>query len=111
MGYQTPQEQYASKLTTPEKAVAGVANGSILCLALGMPSGLARAVANRVQTGALKDLNLLLPTFDEVPRGDADSTGRFVRHGCALFFPGRSGPQSVSTGHRGGTKIFVLRAV
>jgi itaconate CoA-transferase len=60
MGYRTPQEEYASKLTTPEKAVAGISNGSILCLALGMgmPSGLARATARRVQTGELKDLNL-----------------------------------------------------
>ncbi len=60
MGYRTPKEDYAEKLTTPAKAVEGIANGSTLCLALavGMPGGLARAVADRVLAGNLKDLNL-----------------------------------------------------
>jgi len=60
MGYRTPKEDYAAKLTTPAKAVEAIANGSTLCLALavGMPSGLARAVADRVLAGNLKDLNL-----------------------------------------------------
>jgi len=60
MGYRTPQEEYAAKLTTPAKAVEGLANGSTLCLALaaGMPGGLARAVADRILAGSLKDLNL-----------------------------------------------------
>ncbi|MGB8493310.1 MAG: acetyl-CoA hydrolase/transferase C-terminal domain-containing protein [Candidatus Acidiferrum sp.] len=60
MGYRTAQEDYAAKLTTPAKAVEGIANGSTLCLALavGMPGGLARAVADRVLAGNLKDLNL-----------------------------------------------------
>jgi len=60
MGYRTPKEDYAAKLTTPAKAVEGIANGSTLCLALavGMPGGLARAVADRILAGDLKDLNL-----------------------------------------------------
>jgi itaconate CoA-transferase len=60
MGYRTAPEDYAAKLTTPAKAVEGIANGSTLCLALavGMPGGLARAVADRVLAGNLKDLNL-----------------------------------------------------
>ena len=60
MGYRTAQEDYAAKLTTPAKAVEGMANGSTLCLALavGMPGGLARAVADRILAGNLKDLNL-----------------------------------------------------
>lgn len=59
-GYPTPQEQYAAKLTTPEKAVAPIRSGSTLCLALGvgMPGGLAKAVSERVLAGDLKDLNL-----------------------------------------------------
>jgi len=60
MANRTPVEEYAAKLTTPEKAVAGIADGSTLCLALaaGMPGGLARAVADRILAGNLKDLNL-----------------------------------------------------
>ena len=60
MAYRTAQEDYAAKLTTPAKAVEGIANGSTLCLALavGMPGGLARAVADRILAGNLKDLNL-----------------------------------------------------
>jgi len=60
MAYQTPSEQYAAKLTTPEKAVEGIQNGSTLCLALavGMPGALAKAVADRILAGDLKNLNL-----------------------------------------------------
>jgi itaconate CoA-transferase len=56
----TPHEQYAAKLTTPAKAVESIENGSTLCLALavGMPQGLARAVADRILAGSLKNLNL-----------------------------------------------------
>lgn len=56
----TPQEQYAAKLTTPANAVQAMENGSTLCLALavGMPQGLSRAVADRILAGSLKDLNL-----------------------------------------------------
>jgi itaconate CoA-transferase len=55
-----PAEQHSAKLTTPEKAVAHIENGSTLCLALGvgMPQGLAKAVADRVRADNLKDLNL-----------------------------------------------------
>jgi len=60
MANRTPVEEYAAKLTTPEKAVAGIADGSTLCLALaaGMPAGLAKAVSERILAGNLKDLNL-----------------------------------------------------
>ncbi len=60
MGHQTPNEQYAAKLTTPEQAVKCIQNGSTLCLALaaGMPGGLAKAVAERILAGDLKNLNL-----------------------------------------------------
>src|ERR1700747_3152510 len=55
-----PQVQYRTKLTTPAEALAAVRNGSYLCIALGvgMPSGLARAFADRVLKGELKDLIL-----------------------------------------------------
>ncbi len=60
MGYQTPQQEYAAKLTTPAKAVEGINDGSVLVLALavGMPAGLARAIADRILAGNLKNLNL-----------------------------------------------------
>ncbi len=60
MGHKTPQQEYAAKLTTPAKAVEEIADGSTLCLALavGMPGGLARAVADRILAGKLKNLNL-----------------------------------------------------
>jgi itaconate CoA-transferase len=60
MSAPTPKDQYRTKLTTPAKAVESISDGSILCLALGMgmPSGLAKAVADRVLAGDLKDLNL-----------------------------------------------------
>ena len=59
-GHPTPVEEYAAKLTTPARAVAPINSGSTLCLALGvgMPSGLAQAVSERVLSGDLKDLNL-----------------------------------------------------
>jgi itaconate CoA-transferase len=59
-GHPTPQEQYAAKLTTPAQAVRDIRDGGTLCLALGvgMPGGLAKAVAERVISGDLKDLNL-----------------------------------------------------
>ncbi len=60
MGYQTPQQEYAAKLTTPANAVKDMENGStlVLALAVGMPGGLARAIADRILAGNLKDLNL-----------------------------------------------------
>ena len=60
MKAKSPQEQYQSKLTTPARAVEPIKDGSILCLALGMgmPYGLARAVADRVVADDLKNLNL-----------------------------------------------------
>ena len=60
MGYRSPQEEYAVKLTAAEKAVEHIADGSTLCLALavGMPGGLAKAVADRITAGNLQDLNL-----------------------------------------------------
>ena len=58
MAANTPQEHYAGKLTTPAEAVEAIRDGSILCVALGMsmPAGLARAFADRVLAGDLKDL-------------------------------------------------------
>jgi itaconate CoA-transferase len=60
MPAQAPQDQYRAKLTTPAQAVETIRDGSILCLALGMgmPSGLAKAVSDRVLAGDLKNLNL-----------------------------------------------------
>jgi len=60
MAYRIPKDDYAAKVTTPAKAVEGIANGSTLCLALavGMPGGLARALADRILAGNLKNLNL-----------------------------------------------------
>jgi len=60
MAAQTPQEQYLSKLTTPERVMEGVPDGSTLCIALGMgmPSGLAKAFADRILAGKLKGINL-----------------------------------------------------
>lgn len=59
-GHPAPVEEYAAKLTTPARAVATIKSGSTLCLAMGvgMPSGLAQAVSERVLSGDLKDLNL-----------------------------------------------------
>jgi itaconate CoA-transferase len=58
MAAKTPQEQYSAKLTTPARAVEAIRDGSILCVALGtsMPAGLARAFADRVLAGDLKNL-------------------------------------------------------
>ena len=58
--YSTPRQEYAAKLTTPAKAVERLESGSTLCLALGvgMPGGLAKAVADRILAGDLKNLNL-----------------------------------------------------
>jgi itaconate CoA-transferase len=60
MGYRVPEKEYAAKLTTPAKAVESIRNGSTLCLALavGMPGGLAKAVADRIVAEDLKGLNL-----------------------------------------------------
>lgn len=60
MNGRPPAEQYAAKLTTPAKAVEAIEDGNTLCLALavGMPQGLAKAVADRSLAGNLKDLNL-----------------------------------------------------
>jgi len=60
MGHKTPQQEYAAKLTTPPDAVKGMENGStlVLALAVGMPGGLARAIADRILADDLKNLNL-----------------------------------------------------
>src|SRR5271169_6234812 len=60
MGHPTPQQEYEAKLTTLANAVKGMENGStlVLALAVGMPAGLARAIADRILAGNLKDLNL-----------------------------------------------------
>jgi acyl-CoA hydrolase len=55
MAAQPPQQQYLSKLTSPDLAVQAIPDGSTLCIALGMgmPSGLAKAFAERVLAGDL----------------------------------------------------------
>lgn len=60
MGHETPQQEYEAKLTTPADAVKGMENGStlVLALAVGMPGGLARAIADRILADDLKNLNL-----------------------------------------------------
>jgi len=60
MRYATPKDEYAAKLTTAERAMATLQDGNTLCLALaaGMPASLAKAVADRILAGDLKDLNL-----------------------------------------------------
>jgi itaconate CoA-transferase len=60
MATQTMQDQYLTKLTTPQRAVQAIGNGSILCVALGvgMPSGLARAFSDRVLADDLKNVIL-----------------------------------------------------
>ncbi|MBZ5702533.1 MAG: 4-hydroxybutyrate--acetyl-CoA CoA transferase [Acidobacteriia bacterium] len=61
MSAATPQSQYVHKLTSPEAAAALIADGSVLCVALGIgaPAAMARAVADRVRCGALKELHLV----------------------------------------------------
>jgi hypothetical protein len=56
----SPQAEYAAKLTTAERAVRRIADGSTLCLALavGMPGGLAKVVADRITGGDMKGLDL-----------------------------------------------------
>jgi itaconate CoA-transferase len=58
--YRSPTKEYETKLTTAAQAVKSIQNGSTLCLALavGMPGGLAKAVADRILSGDLKNLNL-----------------------------------------------------
>ena len=51
---------YASKLTTPEKAVAGIPSGSRVSMgmAVAQPPGLLKALADRATAGAVEDLRL-----------------------------------------------------
>jgi itaconate CoA-transferase len=51
---------YASKLTTPEKAVAGIPSGSRVSMgmAVAQPPGLLEALADRAAAGAVEDLRL-----------------------------------------------------
>src|SRR5271170_7701839 len=51
---------YASKLTTPEKAVAGIPSGSRVStgMAIAQPPGLLKALADRAAAGAVEDLRL-----------------------------------------------------
>jgi itaconate CoA-transferase len=49
---------YASKLTTPEKAVAGIPSGSrfSMGMAVAQPPGLLKALADRAAAGGVEDL-------------------------------------------------------
>ncbi|MFA5066218.1 MAG: acetyl-CoA hydrolase/transferase C-terminal domain-containing protein [Dehalococcoidia bacterium] len=62
----TPKSEYRRKLTTPERAVSGIKNGSTLVhgLAAAEPPALMRAIADRLRAGDLYDLKVhsLLPT-------------------------------------------------
>jgi itaconate CoA-transferase len=62
---QTYRAQYRRKITSPEKAVSGIKNGSTLVhgLAAAEPPALLKAIADRVRAGELKNLNVhsLLP--------------------------------------------------
>jgi itaconate CoA-transferase len=51
---------YASKLTTPEKAVAGIPSGSRVSMgmAVAQPPGLLKALADRAAAGAVEDLRV-----------------------------------------------------
>jgi itaconate CoA-transferase len=51
---------YTSKLTTPEKAVAGIPSGSRVStgMAVAQPPGLLKALADRAAAGAVEDLRL-----------------------------------------------------
>ena len=53
---------YASKLTTHEKAVAGIPSGSRVStgMAVAQPPGLLKALADRAAAGAVEDLRTLL---------------------------------------------------
>jgi itaconate CoA-transferase len=55
-----PTSLYTSKLTTPEKAVAGIPSGSRVSvgMAVAQPPGLLKALANRAAAGAVDDLRL-----------------------------------------------------
>jgi len=99
--YASPQGEYAAKLTTAEKAVLPIADGSTLCLALavGMPGGLAKAVADRITGGSLKGLPVL-PAFHEAQRSDADSPGSALEDGRALLFHGPPGSQDGEAGNQ-----------
>jgi len=61
----TPKSEYRSKLTTPERAVGGIKNGSTIVhgLAAAEPPALLQAIADRLRAGDLKDLRVhsLLP--------------------------------------------------
>ena len=62
---QTPKSEYRRKLTTPERAVSGIKNGSTIVhgLAAAEPPALLQAIADRLRAGDLKYLRVhsLLP--------------------------------------------------
>ncbi|MBN1690781.1 MAG: 4-hydroxybutyrate--acetyl-CoA CoA transferase [Dehalococcoidia bacterium] len=62
----TPKSEYRCKLTTPERAVSSIQNGSTIVhgLAAAEPPALLQALADRVRAGELCDLKVhsLLPT-------------------------------------------------
>ena len=51
---------YEKKLTTPEKAIGGIKNGSSLSfgMAAGQPPGLLTAIASRIRSGSLEDIRI-----------------------------------------------------
>jgi len=104
--YPTPKDGYAAKLTTPSKAVEHIADGSTLCLALGvgMPGGLAKALADRVMAGNLKNLNLY---FQHSMSYSAETLIRpevLAKLNARCFFMGETDRKVVSVGLAEGRK-------
>jgi itaconate CoA-transferase len=67
---------YASKLTTPEKAVAGIPSGSRVSMgmAVAQPPGLLKALADRAAAGAVEDLRVY---YYETTRNAGDTVLRY----------------------------------
>jgi len=67
---------YASKLTTPEKAVAGIPSGSRVSIgmAVAQPPGLLKALADRAAAGAVGDLRVY---YYETTRNAGDTVLRY----------------------------------
>ena len=110
--YQTPSEQYAAKLTTPAKAVEHIQDGSTLCLALaaGMPQGLAKAVADRILAGNLKDLNLYYQHSMKYSEETLICPEVLYKVNSRCFFMGDPDRKMVAYGIAAGKKESELRA-
>src|SRR5271166_451307 len=108
MGYRSPEEDYAVKLTTAEKAVAHIADSSTVCLALavGMPGGLAKAVADRITAGNLKDLNLYYQHSMDYSEATLIRPEVLSKVNARCFFMGDPDRKMVKLGIREGRKYL-----